>query len=198
MNNILKKFLALGVVAWGVTVAGAAEKVWNFDSIQNVAPPLWEKTAAPGFVSDSEGIACVDGNLVFTVKEPHCYFWLNFAQTVEEMVLDAKQYHLLTIRFYSPVSGKITLFYSSPDGEMASMDRAIDVAEGWNEYEVDLKTMTFGREVHSKLEGEGKKYQRWGGELEQVSGLRIDPWFPKGTTVKFDYIKLSDDKADKK
>lgn len=48
MNNILKKLLTLGLVAWGVTVAAAAEKAWNFDSIQDVAPPFWAKKAAYG------------------------------------------------------------------------------------------------------------------------------------------------------
>ena len=186
-----KKMLAIALLAGVTAVAGAAEKVWNFDSINEVAPPPWAKTAAAGYVSDSEGIACADGNLTFTVQEPHCFFWLDFGETV----LDAKQYKLLKFRFYSPVSGKITLFYSSPDKEMASMDAEITVAAGWNEYEIPMKEMTFGQEVHSPT---GKNYKRWGGELEQISGLRIDPWFPKGTLLKFDYIKLSDGKPNEK
>jgi len=176
-----KKMLMISLLAGMTAAAGAAEKAWNFDSINEVF----------GYVDEGENITCADGNLAFTLKWVRSWFRLNFGETV----LDAKQYHLLKFRFYSPVSGRITLFYSSPDKEMANMDRQIDVAEGWNEYEVDLKTMTFGGEVHSQ-KGKDKNYKRWGGELEQISGMRIDAWFPKGTTVKFDYIKLSDGKEE--
>ena len=193
MNNSFQKLLTLCLVAGGVAVAGAAEKVWNFDSIDDVAPPPWAKTAKPGYVDGGENITCEDGKFSYTLNfaaGARCFFGLKFDDP-----LDAKTYHVLKFRFHSPVSGRIQLFYTSPDAEMADMDRLIDVAEGWNEYEIDLSDMTFGKQVHSEA-GIDKQYQRWGGELEQVSWLRIDTWFPKGTTVTFDFIKLSDGKSD--
>jgi len=195
MIDLVKKLLILCWVAGVVVAANAAEVVWDFESLQNVAPPSWAPKSPTGHVSEAEDIACENGSLTFTSKKPHCYFWLNFAETVEGTAFDAKQFHFLKIRFQSPAPGKITLFYSSPDGEMANMDSAIEVVEGWNEYEIDLQDMTFGREVHSP---EGKNYERWGGDLQQVKGLRIDTWFPADTTVKFDYIKLSDEKVGQK
>ena len=68
------------------------------------------------------------------------------------------------------------------------MNRSIEVEEGWNEYEIDMREMIFGNATHPEDE---KNFKRWGGEIEQIGGLRIDTWFPIKTTVKFDYIKLS-------
>jgi hypothetical protein len=193
MNNVFQKLLALCLVAGNVASAGAAEKVWNFDSLDEVAPPLWAKSAKPGFVDGGKDISCEDGKFTYTLNFTdggRCYFGLKFDEP-----LDAKTYHILKFRFYSPVSGRIQLFYTPPDGGVTDMDRLIEVAEGWNEYEVDLNDMTFGTQVHSE-EDMDKQYQRWGGELQQVSWLRIDTWFPKGTTVMFDFIKLSDGQSE--
>jgi hypothetical protein len=189
MNNIFQKLLALCLISASVAETRAAEKVWNFDSIDEVTPPPWAKTAKPGFVDGGENISCESGNFTYTLNfgdGGRCYFGLKFDEP-----LDANTYHILSFRLHSPVPGRIQIFYASPDGVMADMDRLIDAVEGWNEYEVDLSGMTFGRDVHSD-EGIDKQYQRWGGELQQVSWLRIDTWFPKGTTVTFDFIKLSD------
>ena len=186
-----RKMLVISLFAGVTASAGAMGKVWNFDSINEVAPAPWAGETAFGYVNEGENIACADGNFNFILKTTHSWFWLNFG----EAALDAKQYNLLKFRFYSPVAGKIILYYSSPDREMASMDAEIAVAQGWNDYEIDMKEMTFGGGYKSE-ECKDKNYKRWGGEPEQVSGLRIDPWFPKGTTVKFDYIKLSDGKEE--
>jgi len=127
------------------------------------------------------------GMLVYTAAAPHCYFTIR----TSGQPLNTSIYHMLTFRFISPVAGKITLFYRTPDAALVSMDTAIETIAGDHEYRIDLETMTYGKDYKNQA-AVADDYQRFGGRRRQIDGLRVDTWFPVGTEIRFAYMKLSE------
>lgn len=190
MNKKFKGILLTAMLAAGIAGYGA-EQVWNFDKTDDVAKATWTPKGKPGFVNGGVDIDCKNGVFGYVHDIRHCYFNLNFYGKI----FDAAKYNILEFKVYASAPGKMILYYIAPGGEMASMDAAIEISAGWNEYEIEFNEQKFGKGYHSKA-SEGKKYQEWGGGSRKVSGLRLDPWFKKGTTVKFDYIKLITDEPE--
>jgi hypothetical protein len=169
---------------WGI-VAFSQDILWNFDSIAEVAPAPWAANGMPGFVDGGKSIECNNGIFSYIQETRHSFFNLNF----QGAKFAAREYNIMEMKFYASAPGKIILYYIAEGGEMAAMDTPIVTCMGWNEYEVNLSEQTFGKHYHSKVD-EVKKTTSWGGNSQTICGIRIDPWFEAGTSVKFDYIKF--------
>jgi len=145
-------------------------------------------TSAPHI--DSLKVISRDKDLIkFQVTAPHSMIAVKTAPP-----LDVADIPVLSFTLETTVQGKVTLFYTSSDGALISIDTRITIIPGKNEYEIDLGKQTCGREYKSK---NIPNYRQFGAADKKISGLRIDLWFPNKTIVSLSDLKLGKLQTDK-
>jgi lysophospholipase L1-like esterase len=173
LNSRIIITILLMIHSVGVMAAWKADKAKFFNSNKHGVP----------IVYGAEDIKFKNGILSFKQQVKHGYFILK-----SPGIVDANTHSIFSFRLDAPVSGKVTLFYITAGGRMASIDIPVNTISGKHEYEIDLAKFSCGRGYHSKgFTG----YKQYGGKEGKITGIRVDTWFKTGAKIKLDLIKIS-------
>lgn len=110
---------------------------------------------------------------------------------VNFLLPDAKpvsDFHLLQFTVDTPEAGTVVLYYyTETSKKLVSIDHTIRIVPGKNNYELDLRDLSCGKEFHHK---DVKDFQKFGANTGTIHGIRIDSRFPIGTEFALSGVKL--------
>ena len=116
------------------------------------------------------------GSISFVQGDPHCFFNL---KDKTSRIVDS----VLEFNVDASADGFLTIYKTLADGKLTMLDTKVTIIRGANDYQVDLAKYPFGSVYPGRSAESKPDLEKW--ESGDVTGLRIDTWFPVGAKLQF-------------